>query len=1026
MPAIISTLFIIVSLFCLISGIYILYLSHNQRLNKISFYICASLCCLAYGISKSLIASDINIALNWRRFSEAASLSAFAFLLDFTLTVVLKEKMERNHWIKVFIYLPSIIFIYIMSLSDNISYHIYKFTESPIGLVNCPEVSIWAIACNLYILFTMTLGLVFLIYWVMKNLKSGNNIEKQSKMILFSYIITYIMIALSQLVFHFVKNIYIHEIAPIFIPIPIIIVFLAVVKFQFMQESEEDIIMEQFRTRIIKYLSLAYLFGGVIYYITQSFGLGNENTSNILLFSGLLIMLGIGIYFIQKYSKNEKLNIMIYSLLLTITVPLILLRYANSSALTVWAFPFLIIIASVLLYDSAIFIMVSTVTLVILMYLWIFIPFNVVTINETDHFGRIAIFIVAACLVSYINSVYVKRLKQLSKNMKDNDLILQISSMIIDMSIPNKKDKFYEIMEVLGQYFRADKVHVYIKSLEFEKSEPDYIVWNSNIKDSENISEQKSQEEWDLYEMNWWKSQIRENGLVKIKDIEDLPFNAVNEKQILLRQDTKSLISVPIAGKSIQSGYLRIDFQKDRFNYNSNISKTLSTIGNILGKAEDKNSIELEMENMAYYDQLTKIPNRYLFGKYVEQWIKHSKKSDNSFCILFLDIDSFKNINDISGHHFGDMVLKKVAERIGTCLKKTDILCRFGGDEFLIMLHYAPSKNEVSEIAGKIIQKFQQPIIVDKNELNITVSMGISMYPADGTDKETLIKNADIAMYRAKTDGKNRFVFCSEKMKDEISREMILTGYLYKALEKGEFHLVYQPQIQTDHCEMVAVEALLRWNNPVLGNISPTAFISIAEKTGLIVPIGEWVLLEACRQNKKWQDAGYPPIRMAVNVSMNQILTDEFPDIVKWVLDSVNMDPKYLEIEITENVAMQESTVIIESLNRLKELGVSIAIDDFGVEYSSLNRIKDLPIDRIKLDIQFIRNILINEKEREITDAIINLAKKLDLKVIAEGVEEKEQFLYLKQKECNEIQGYYFYKPLPASEVEEVLKTMSK
>jgi diguanylate cyclase (GGDEF)-like protein len=454
----------------------------------------------------------------------------------------------------------------------------------------------------------------------------------------------------------------------------------------------------------------------------------------------------------------------------------------------------------------------------------------------------------------------------------------------------------------------------------------------------------------------------------------------------------------------------------------TNTDKTLGTIANILGKAEDKNQVELELENMAYYDQLTKIPNRFLFGKYVKQRIAHSNKVKGAFCILFLDIDSFKNINDTSGHHYGDMVLVKAAENISRCIRKTDVICRFGGDEFLILLHYANNKTDVERVAKKIIEVIQEPIIINEKEINITASMGISVFPEDGTDKDTLIKNADIAMYKAKNHGKNRFIFCTEDMKNEISKEMALTSHLYRALEKGELSLVYQPQIQTKNSKLVATEALLRWNNPVLGNISPAVFIPIAEKNGYIISIGEWVLSEACKQNKIWQDQGLPKIRVAVNVSVNQLNQGNFPETVKKILEKVKLDPQYLEIEITESVAMEKSEVIMNSLYKLKELGVSIAIDDFGTEYSSLNRIKDLPVDRIKLDIQFIRNILINEKEREITDAIISLAKKLNLAVIAEGVEEKEQFLYLKNKNCDEVQGYYFYRPLLSTDLENLLR----
>jgi len=295
------------------------------------------------------------------------------------------------------------------------------------------------------------------------------------------------------------------------------------------------------------------------------------------------------------------------------------------------------------------------------------------------------------------------------------------------------------------------------------------------------------------------------------------------------------------------------------------------------------------------------------------------------------------------------------------------------------------------------------------------------VYPVDGEDTETLIKNADIAMYRAKANGKNQYVFCTPNMKQDMQVKLKLTNSLYRTLDRDELYLAYQPQVNIISGKIIGVEALLRWNHPELGIISPASFIPIAEQTGLISPIGEWVLRTACMQNKAWQDEGLPKMRIAVNISVIQFRNPNLVNLVRNILEETGMEPQYLELEVTESVAIHESDYIVNVLNNLKEIGITISIDDFGTQYSSLSRLKLLPVDRLKMDMQFVRGIEGNDKDKAITNVIISLAKNLGLKVIAEGVETKEQLTFLSEKLCDEVQGYYYYKPMAAEEVKKII-----
>ncbi|WP_291635175.1 EAL domain-containing protein [Clostridium sp.] len=440
---------------------------------------------------------------------------------------------------------------------------------------------------------------------------------------------------------------------------------------------------------------------------------------------------------------------------------------------------------------------------------------------------------------------------------------------------------------------------------------------------------------------------------------------------------------------------------------------------------EHEINIRIEMEEkvkkLAYYDYLTGLPNKRLFVDRLNQCILDSVQNEKALGLLFLDLDSFKRVNDTMGHDKGDELLKMVSKRLTNAISKSDTVCRVGGDEFLILIQNLENEHSIIEVSEKILSIFKGPFTIDSNDLFITTSIGGSIYPIDGCDVDTLIKNADIAMYRAKEKGRNKFELCTTIIKESLVKEMKLTNNLYQALERNELELYYQPQVNLITGEIIGLEALIRWNNTELGKVNPGEFIYIAEKTGLILPIGEWVMRSACSQSKAWQEKGILNVPIAVNLSVNQFQNKKIVELITKILKETGLNPKDLELEITENIIMKEPEYIIESLKQLQQLGVKIAIDDFGTEYSSLNYIKQLPVDKIKIDMSFIRGININHKDEAIINVIIVLAKNLGLKVIAEGVETKEQVDFLRNQNCDEIQGYYYYKPMTVSQIEKLM-----
>ena len=423
-----------------------------------------------------------------------------------------------------------------------------------------------------------------------------------------------------------------------------------------------------------------------------------------------------------------------------------------------------------------------------------------------------------------------------------------------------------------------------------------------------------------------------------------------------------------------------------------------------------------EISRLARHDALTGLPNRTLFYDRLTGAIASAQRHKHQLAVLFIDLDGFKHVNDSLGHGVGDQLLRLVANRLSSSVRSTDTVSRQGGDEFVVLLSEVHHREHVATTAAKIVAAMSGPHQVGKHELHVTPSIGIAMYPDDGDDAETLIKHADIAMYYAKDHGRNNFQFFTQEMNTRIVERQALERSLRGALARREFVLYYQPKVDLETGQMIGAEALIRWQHPVRGLVPPESFVPVAEDSGLIVPIGQWVLGEACRQAREWQAAGLQPVPVSVNISALEFRSKGFLDGVRRILRETGLDPRLLELELTESVLMEDVEATAAVLRELKAMGLRLAVDDFGTGYSSLSYLMQFPIDALKVDQSFVRDITRNHQGSPIITAVISMGKSLKHRVIAEGIETPEQVAFLQEQRCEEGQGFHFSRPLVADQ----------
>ena len=1011
----ISILFYLIFILYSCLGFFCLFLNKKERLNQVFFWLCLSYAIWTFAFAISNTLNDVHDVLIWRRIAALGWGSAFSLMLHFILVLTEKQELLHSLKIRVAIYLPAAITIAVFSLFSDLANAQYNLVQTPAGWGNIPVNNGWDLFYNLYYLSFSLITLGVLFKWHRSS--ADRKKQRQAFWLLLAFSVAIALGTVSEMLANNMLAYKIPSIAPIILLIPVLAFAYDIRKYKLM--LPETATKKAKLSEILSHDAHLSLFRAmaIVFVVISILNLGHYFLHptvlwRVMVVSTVNLLLGLGIYSLPFSGLSTPSQDQIISVVMAVAIPLALFKPLDNLANVVWAVPLVFMMITIILKRQKMFALLAAVTVISGLVIWLWKPDQWAHIGTADYLARLFIILVAIHLVGYTNRIYIARLKENDRQVGFQKMISQVTTHFVSVSASNFDEKVRDLLKTSGAFTNSDRAYVGMFSEEHDEFYYTY-EWLAGV----NFPPVKKTGRIPQSAFPWCVNQLVNNQLVYLESIDKLPGEAKCEKEKLREYQISALILIPIRSCEKTIGFLGFDqIQKNKY-WRMDDPELLRVLANILADAIGKIENEKEMHRRAYYDGLTGLPNRVLFHERLEKCLEAAKASGDSLGVIFLDIDGFKEVNDTMGHDWGDHLLNRIGKRLSDSLRKCDSVARFGGDEFLILVSPLTHEKELVDVANTVMSVFHQPVSLGEQEFYISGSGGIAVFPEDGKTAQSLIKHADLAMYDAKKNGKGQVVFCSEAMKKDVQEKMILSNSLHRALKRQELFLHYQPKFDAERLKIVGCEALLRWEHPDLGMVSPTLFVPFAEQNGLMTVIGEWVLQTACAQNKDWQDQGFKPIPVAVNLSVEQFRSD-LTTMVKNCLTKTGLEPRYLELEITETIAMEESPDVIETLHQLKALGVCISIDDFGTEFSSLSRLKDLPIDSIKIDRPFIRGIGVNPKDESIISVMIHLAHKLGLRVIAEGVETEVQLSFLREKSCDEVQGYYCGRPVSAVDFE--------
>lgn len=990
-------------------GYYALTLNPKRTENRLIFAFSTSVCFWALGLTVSIFARDVETATRWGYVCSLGWVSFFAFLLHYTLVFTKNDFLKGKRYL---LYIaPTVVLLLILffgsadviMVDTPYGYHsnVYEYYQN---------FTIADYAHRLYYI-PYLMYCVFLLFRNTRTSKSNKDSiisNHLSRGILISFVVGELLNN-SRLLFPMIPKL---SVLSVLISVGFIFYDMKKLHYLLPEESigsklEEEEIRGDKQTHIFLFISRYLLIIGNVTFVPLFYFVRESPTKSLLLSS---VFLGIAvIVYIVTISKlppiwKERINLtFICSSIFYFIFMLESMRY-----ITIGAFGFTLILLSVVLNNPKATLILGVTTFIAQVTISLKNYGELVHINESDTGMRLVFTVIILVVSIYVKNIIYNRLVQNEHRINFKKVISGMMSSFSLSEDKNMDNLIERILEESGRYLMADRSYIVM----FTQGSTDQL---HSV-------------------MHWYRKGLSDMDEVVISDkvfdiIGDEEYVFVKDKyheaqlsdsmiDEVFGQGVRSALTVPIYQDQKVVGALCYDSTRKLVDISRDM---VLTLGNIVTNAYARAYAETTLFRTAYFDSTTKLTNRDYFNSILDRDLLNADDfKDRTISIAFIDIDSFKQINEAIGRENGDELLAMVGERLKSLEIDAKVVSRFSGDEFII---YMNTQKDVDRIAQNIMTSFEKPFEVLGSPITLQVSMGIAIYPQDGETTRELLKSADIAMYEAKHQGKSRYVIQTSSIVDSFAEQISLTNALHRSRDNNELELYYQPQISTRTGKITGVEALIRWNHPEKGLVSPGVFIPLAEQTGLITNIGEWVIDRACAQAKLWQEQYGVNLLVAVNVSTRQLREIGFSNFIRDSLRRTGLNPQQLEIEITESNTLESHPMIMHTFNDIKRLGVKIAIDDFGTRYSSLGRLRYMPVDKLKIDMMFVRGLSTNQVYRGVTKSIINFAKNLGMTVLAEGVETAEQRDFLRENGCDEIQGYFYYKPMKASDFEELLKS---
>ena len=1023
-----SIILYVCSCFYLFFGIYAIITNRKSRTNKMFLYLTISMMVWAFTYSIANSASTAEKSAFWKATSVFGSGVFFSLFLQFILVLTKTQSHSQNkRLIIALIYLPALINIILFAPFGLLVKETYQMEPSKYGWINMAPMNWGRIWLVLYYLIYATICTLILIRW-WKKLEPHTIMRRQATYFLISMIISFCIGVLIDILPDLFGIGLFPKITIIFLIGPILFLFLSLKKFGLLLERSKTVVLfpksdydlNKDRLRLFQSTAVIFMVGSAVSFLIGYFGI-NEPMKTQLFLALIIFSIGVFLIFLPRITKNHSTQNTIFLILCCIGMFFLMLLKANMATITVWSAYIIFLMATVILESRFHALFYILFCIVLQIFFWIDMPIANVIIDENEYLTRIFIILISYYSVKYLTNEYTSKLRGYQGFAKEQETLERISSNFISVNNENAQEKINEMFKMSSEVLDFDQGYLVEFSEDFEKGS----IINAHTKEGTIEAFPFSPGmQFKTIAFPEAKTLLTEKQSIGCTDITSIPIDEGNEERnFFILRGMLSYYALPVILDDKVIGMLVVeDRRKANLRLKESHLNFLGVIANILADTKKKILYEEKIYNFAYFDETTKLANKNMLKKNLEQFL-HNRKEQEKLVVFDVELDNLRMINDSFGHIIGEQIVKKSALILKNLMKEGCVLSRIAEGKFIIIMPIAETVEQINACINQIVDAFSEPISPRGKEesLFVTPIIGVAVYPDDGSDADTLLQNADLAGYMAKT-ADNKIAFYSQQLKSRIAENTLLTNRLFQAMKNEEFSLEFQPQISSKTEKTVGVEALLRWNYSDKKRIPPDVFIPILEQTGLIHDVGLWVLEQALQEHNRLIAKGFPPLRFSINLSIVQLRKDDFVREIIKLIEESKVEPKYIELEITESFLSQNFADTIEKLTKLKELGIGIAIDDFGKGYSSLHRLELVPFDRIKIDKSIVDDIILKKKKIVIVKTIVSLAKALMASITAEGVETKEQLDFLKNMDCDEIQGYYYSKPLPKEALEAFLK----